>query len=214
MLGSYDVVKTCEEFTGISPKVYKYRCDTLDTDISRFTEHPDIGDYLYHTKEGDCFEIISEKDTQSPIFFKPIETPGHHRDHLCFLLEEQGQETILFTGDHIIGARSVKRMTNVSKFLMAHSMSFEMKDLLVDAQSKVDEYITSREKKDRKLEKAAQALGKFTVTDLYEKMYQKKGKITPFAQNYMERILTRRLKKLEEENKLLQHGKMYEYAKL
>lgn len=46
-------------------------------------------------------------------------------------------------------------MTNVSKFLMAHSVSFDMKDLLVDAQTKVQQYIDSRERKDQELEKAA-----------------------------------------------------------
>jgi len=85
---------------------------------------------------------------EEKISLKPIETPGHWDDHLCFLLEQPGQETILFTGDHIIGASStffsdypryiqslekVQRMTNVKKFLMAHSMSFEMEDVLVDA---------------------------------------------------------------------------------
>ena len=45
-------------------------------------------------------------------------------------------------------------MTNVKKFLMAHSMSFNLSDILVDAGPKVDEYINDREKKDKKLEKA------------------------------------------------------------
>jgi glyoxylase-like metal-dependent hydrolase (beta-lactamase superfamily II) len=39
--------------------------------------------------------------------FSPINTPGHLSDHLCFMIEEPGQETIMCSGDHIIGADTV-----------------------------------------------------------------------------------------------------------
>ena len=37
------------------------------------------------------------------------ETPGHIDDHLCFMLEEPEEDTMLFTGDHVIGADSVSK---------------------------------------------------------------------------------------------------------
>jgi glyoxylase-like metal-dependent hydrolase (beta-lactamase superfamily II) len=74
----------------------------LETDKNRLEEHPDLVLYLMNTKEGDTFTLDEDNIT-----LKPIETPGHWDDHLCFMLEDPGQETILFTGDHIIGAASV-----------------------------------------------------------------------------------------------------------
>lgn len=88
-----------------SPTVYKLITD-LVTDINRVSEHPDIEDYLMNVREGDVFEI-KEKDLTLKLTV--VETPGHIKDHLCFLLEQKGEETILFTGDHIIGAPTVSK---------------------------------------------------------------------------------------------------------
>jgi glyoxylase-like metal-dependent hydrolase (beta-lactamase superfamily II) len=59
---------------------------------------------LFHIEEGDKF--ILDK----------INTPGHLPDHLCFLIEETNKKTILSTGDHIIGADSV-RIKNILQLI-------------------------------------------------------------------------------------------------
>jgi len=76
--------------------------DHLQTDQNRMEEHPELVDFLRNTREGDVFSI------EGGLTLLPIETPGHIDDHLCFMLKEPGQETVLFTGDHIIGADSVR----------------------------------------------------------------------------------------------------------
>lgn len=59
-----------------------------------------------NTREGDTFQVEAEDPTH-PVTLTVIETPGHISDHLCFLIEEAGEPTMMFTGDHIIGADSV-----------------------------------------------------------------------------------------------------------
>ena len=91
--------------------MYKRVMEDLQTDKNRLEEHPQIEGYLRNTREGDVFTL------EGGLSLKAIETPGHIDDHLCFLLEEPGQETVLFTGDHIIGADSVSFLTyNVRAF--------------------------------------------------------------------------------------------------
>lgn len=102
------MVQLCKELTGVEPKVYKFRCPDLEMEKSRFVEHPELDNHLFHTDEKDTYTIIDESGRSKPILFKPIETPGHLKDHLCFLIQQEGEEDILFTGDHIIGAKSVR----------------------------------------------------------------------------------------------------------
>ncbi|CDW74286.1 metallo-beta-lactamase domain protein [Stylonychia lemnae] len=193
-----------------SPIVLKYVCDNLETDQLRLFEHPDLAQYLFNIREGDVFLM-------DDWILKPIETPGHIKDHLCFLLEQKEQETILFTGDHIIGSDStffmdypeylrslekIKRMTNVKKFLMAHSMSFEMKDLLVDAQQKVQQYLDIRKRKDDKLES-------YINVFIYQSLQN-----TLVTGKLHTRITERRLKKFVEEYKIRLEGDRYFVVKL
>lgn len=99
--GAYDVVQLLTQETGSTPMVYKRVMDRLQTDRNRIDEHPEILACLYNTREGDTF-------SQDGAAITVVETPGHIDDHLCFLLKEPGEPTYLFTGDHIIGADSVR----------------------------------------------------------------------------------------------------------
>ena len=64
-----------------TPKVYKF-IDGCPTEKSRLNSSPDLINHLFHTKEGDSFEL------EPSITLFPIETPGHLSDHLCFLMKE------------------------------------------------------------------------------------------------------------------------------
>lgn len=74
--------------------------DDLAEQDNRILEHPQLYNYLLNTREGDKFVVDN-------CILTTIETPGHIKDHLCFLLEEPGESTYMFTGDHIIQADSV-----------------------------------------------------------------------------------------------------------
>ena len=131
------------------PKVYKL-IDGCPTEQSRLRSNPDLVNNLFHTKEGDSFELSPS------ITLFPIETPGHLSDHLCFLMKERQGKTkffrySIFTGDHIIGAKStffmdypayfeslLKTKDVIEKFKVktlygAHSVSLYPKDVALDA---------------------------------------------------------------------------------
>ena len=101
--GAYDVIQLLiqEGLCSDRPQVYKNVNNHLQTDKNRLEEHPELENYLFNIGEGDVFSI--EGNSKLSV----IETPGHIDDHLCFMLEEAGEETMMFTGDHIIGADSV-----------------------------------------------------------------------------------------------------------
>ena len=81
------MVKLMEQLGRPSPKVYKLICNELPTDINRLEEHPDLDHYLMNVRENDEFYI---DDGDSKLKLTVVETPGHIKDHLCFLLEEKG----------------------------------------------------------------------------------------------------------------------------
>lgn len=60
--------------------------------------------HVINVREGDVFRV----DDYATV--KVIETPGHLEDHLCFLLEAPGEPSYLFTGDHILGSKTVRAL--------------------------------------------------------------------------------------------------------
>lgn len=125
----------------------------------------------------------------------PVETPGHLSDHNCYqLIESIGgkQFKSIFTGDHIIGGDSTffedypeyfKSLLKTKKIVMenqietlypAHSVSLYKHDICLPALAKVDDYITRRVKKDRKLEKIAEKLQVFTLEEFFDAQTAKK----------------------------------------
>jgi len=53
---------------------------------------PNLFNYLLNTSEGDLFKIAStnfDNKWDIEIILKPINTPGHLSDHLCFLVSEK-----------------------------------------------------------------------------------------------------------------------------
>lgn len=124
-------------------------------------------------KEDDQSSTAATEEVK--IVIKPIETPGHLSDHLCFLYEEKlaSKKTStyhMFTGDSIIGGKStyfedyvqyfnsllktrkIVQDLNFQKFFVAHSNTLYTKDIVFDATAKVQEYISRRERKDKALE--------------------------------------------------------------
>ena len=116
MGGAYDVVKLMGKLGRPLPKIYKF-VDGNESELERYEEHEELKEHLCHVTEESSFEIIgnvgSGKNTKEcRIEIKPIETPGHLSDHLCFLYTEQigGDKAPkthhIFTGDSIIGGKS------------------------------------------------------------------------------------------------------------
>lgn len=166
-----------------APQVLKFK-DGNEVEAERLKEKPQLADVLKHTCEGDNFQLVDVKDGRLiTLELKPIETPGHLSDHLCFLLKEEiiigGINHIkyhLFSGDHIVGANStwfkdypqyfeslIKTQKliadyNIERMFVAHSVSLLPKDTAVPAAAKNQSYITRRVRRDRFLEAKAMKL--------------------------------------------------------
>jgi len=84
---------------GCEPLMFK-RVTKHPQEVVTMYANPDLIDRIYNVREGDVFDIDQSTLTV-------IETPGHTSDSICLLLEEEWQDTILFTGDHIVGSNSV-----------------------------------------------------------------------------------------------------------
>jgi glyoxylase-like metal-dependent hydrolase (beta-lactamase superfamily II) len=63
--------------------------------------YPSIKDTILNIGEDDKFNI------GEGVELRVIETPGHYWDHCCFLMEKRDGKNVLFTGDHILGSKSV-----------------------------------------------------------------------------------------------------------
>jgi glyoxylase-like metal-dependent hydrolase (beta-lactamase superfamily II) len=105
-------------------------------------------------------------------------TPGHARDHLCFLLRE---EKILFTGDNVLGAGttvippdgdlgdyldSLHRLNalDIDRIFPAHGPAIE------DPHRKISEYIAHRALRDEQI-LAAMNAGLTRVEDMVRRIY-------------------------------------------
>ena len=196
MGGAYDIIQLMEQIGKPIPKIYKF-IDGNDPELERFEENQDVKEHLRHINEQSSFEMTGKLGKSSKdykITIKPIETPGHLSDHLCFLYTEQlGTAPPLhhiFTGDSIIGGKSTfftnyvdyfnsliktQKLINdlkIQKLFVAHSLSLYPKDIVFSAPVKVKQYIDRRMKKDKKLEEISEHLGKkmgaFTIKDIYQ----------------------------------------------
>ena len=95
-------------------------------------------------------------------------------------------------------------------FLVAHSYTLDLEDVMLPALPKITDQIRVREKKDRELEetvkvsilsvlKALQSLREFTMDQLYSQFHAHKGgKQLQVFDEYMKMILYRRLQLLIE----------------
>jgi glyoxylase-like metal-dependent hydrolase (beta-lactamase superfamily II) len=88
-----------------------------------------------------------------------IYTPGHLEDHMSFALKTKSEGSYLISGDIILGSQSavvndldlylknLKMLQNM-KFdflLLPHSVGLETEQIIVDAKTKLHDYITYRE---------------------------------------------------------------------
>ena len=143
--------------------MYKF-IDGNKTEEIRLNDSEIVKKNLYHAKEGDSFilsETIDDGQTTINLELKPIETPGHMSDHLCFLFKEEtiknnvkSEKYSIFTGDHIVGATStffedypsyfdslLKTQKVISEYdiehmYVAHSLTLKNKDIGVPAAAK------------------------------------------------------------------------------
>ncbi|TNV77656.1 hypothetical protein FGO68_gene2333 [Halteria grandinella] len=164
--GAFDIVELLiQNGFSTNPSVFKFVDEKLETDRNRLMEHPEIESYLFNTRDGDVFTVINAPG-ETPITLTCVETPGHIDDHLCFLLQQEGEDNMLFTGDHIIGADSsyftnypeylrsldkVRDLTiklDIKKYFVAHSYTLTKDDIMLDGLAKVEELIASRKEKD------------------------------------------------------------------
>jgi len=190
MDGAQDVIELMQSLGLPKPNVYK-RIDGNESELERLETSPKLTQSLFHTEEGDIFTLNQPDCT---ISLAPVNTPGHLSDHLCFLMKEsrdKSEKYSIFTGDSIIGAGSTyisyypayfesliktEKLVNeldIEFLYPAHSNTLTVKDLALNAKSKVREYIERRSEKDEKIEKTALYLssktnGRFTIKELYE----------------------------------------------
>jgi len=137
--------------------------------------HPDAK--FPHDRELADGEQLSLEDAS----FTVLHAPGHARDHLVFVLDD---ERALFTGDVVIGSSYVVvappggEMRTYQRTL--HRLRDEYGDATAiygghgpemrDARAKLDEYIAHREMRERQIVDAL-AAGPATIAQLVERIY-------------------------------------------
>ncbi len=116
-----------------------------------------------------------------------LHAPGHARDHLVFLLEE---ERALFTGDVVIGTgtvvvappngdmrayqRTLRRLRD--EYGDAHAIYGGHGPEVRDVGAKLDEYIAHRELRERQIVEALRQLGAATIPALVARVYRDVGR--------------------------------------
>lgn len=83
------------------PPIYMKGCKGVHLEVFMRKERLEIENHTMNVDDGDQFKLENSVITV-------IDTPGHCINHLCFLLEEKGLETVLFSGDHILGSPTVR----------------------------------------------------------------------------------------------------------
>lgn len=110
-----------------------------------------------------------------------VHTPGHSRDHLCFLLEE---ERTLLSGDHIIEGSTVvvqppdgdmaAYMDSLEKVrsLRLRAIAPGHGHFIENPREVIDHYITHRAAREKAIYEAVQRLGSATVGDIVREVYR------------------------------------------
>lgn len=114
MAGAYSVVELHKKLNKPLPQIMKFVNNSAQ-EQERLKDTPEMKEFIHHTKEGDKFTLTETltNGENMVLDLMPIETPGHLSDHLCFLLKTTKamnrfvkEKYSIFTGDHIVGARS------------------------------------------------------------------------------------------------------------
>jgi len=154
---------------------------------------------------------------------RPIETPGHLSDHLCFLYEERFDGQVkstfhIFSGDSIVDGDSVfyqdypryyyslvktqklVKEYNCQQLFVAHSSQLKNENIVFDAPSKVKSYVDIRAKKDANLEVISDRLfkqqGPFTIDEFNSAFRNKDNKPNQVKTNYkLGRVISQEEKK-------------------
>jgi len=164
--GAWSIIQLHKDSGRAPPHIYKHLAQN-DYEEEVLGRSEGLSEFLRNTQESDVFFIPSIHSKQ-PLELSVIETPGHKSDHLSFGLKipksdwHQFGESILFPGDMILGSPSVScdDMTQYMKDLkrveemgfdhayLSHTMSLEEEAVVVDAKSKIRDYIEYREHKE------------------------------------------------------------------
>mmetsp|Transcript_32021 Transcript_32021/g.48999 ORF Transcript_32021/g.48999 Transcript_32021/m.48999 type:complete len:213 (+) Transcript_32021:127-765(+) len=158
--GVPDVVKYLTSRQPAAPQVFKMM-DGNRFETSAFEKDPTMGPEvanpqipICHINEGDKFDLKSEAPNIPELSLRALYTPGHISDHMSFLLEG-APETVLFSGDIILGSPSTVlqdfptymetlyslRKVQFDKVCVPHSVSLQfegMADEEIDAQFMMD----------------------------------------------------------------------------
>ena len=122
--------------------------------------------------EGFCLEATEFR-------LRALHTPGHSSDHLCYLLDEEG---MLFSGDHVMEGSTVviappdgDMAAYVAELrrlrgLRLRSIAPGHGHLIEDPKAKLDEYITHRGEREKRILQAVRD-GASTVDDVVERVY-------------------------------------------
>lgn len=119
--------------------------------IARFPELLKIVKTINH---GQSFDLFDPSLTMSA-----IHTPGHLDDHMSFVLNDSGKTKYLISGDIILGSPSALildldvylrdlKMLQAMDFdwvLLPHSIGDETDQIIVEAKTKIADYIEYRE---------------------------------------------------------------------
>ena len=109
-----------------------------------------------------------------------LHTPGHASNHLCYLLQ---QEQVLFSGDHIMSGSTVvirppdgdmavylEQLERLKK-MRIRAIAPGHGELIEDPKGKLDEYLTHRRGREKKVLQALKKAGTATVAELVPVVY-------------------------------------------
>jgi ribonuclease/clavin/mitogillin len=152
---------------------------------------------------------IVKLNGEPEILLRAMHTPGHARGHLCFYEARTGT---LISGDNIVGLGSVlidppegnmreyldslerlRALPNLSIILGGHGPA------VANAYAKIDEYISHRLKRERKILQAIQQ-GATTPQDVVARVYTD---VPPTAHAMAERAVVAHLEKLIQDNLIM-----------
>lgn len=155
--------------------------------------------------EGDTFR------TQGATL-RVVATPGHTDDHVCFYMS-QGHESVLFSGDCVLGSNSSTVFTDLAAYLkslkklLALNQKFTIYpghgQIVADGVSKIKDYIAHRKKREDAILRALDQVEWATIPELVELVYRNS---IPFHLKYSaRRSIASHISKLEQEKLVVVH---------
>jgi len=194
---------------GVEPKVYKKASDS-----EREKQYQTL--YMFDIIDVQDNEVIEVEGAKAKI----ILTPGHSKDHLSILMEE---EKLLFTGDCIIGTTSVaieniteymnslQRLRDISTTQTITALCMGHGDICNTPTQKIDEYISYRMMKEAKLCKVIRVHNNYISKDelmhiMHPFLKEEKREVMI---NYARMFFQSTLDKLISENRI-KHKKSHE----